>query len=186
MHDRGHSLGRLPGSWAGQESGTQVSDLPGSYALQAAVAAGIEAGPLPGIHQPAAGGGVGELRRAAFEESADPPVWQQPDHTGKDQDRRCWVWHLGHGKHRGSPGSVPPPALDAEVGAPSGIRQDGGPVRRRGRGPSSIPAPAGGTGAHQPPPAHGAAPDPHRPLPRRQDPGHLRLPSHPIGEQGNW
>ena len=112
MHDRGHSLGRLPGSWAGQESGTQVSDLPGSYALQAAVAAGIEAGPLPGIHQPAAGGGVGELRRAAFEESADPPVWQQPDHTGKDQDRRCWVWHLGHGKHRGSPGSVPPPALD--------------------------------------------------------------------------
>ena len=56
--------------------------------------------------------------------------------------------------------------------------------RRRGCGPPPVPAPAGGTGAHRPPPAHGGAADPRRPLPRGEESGHIRLPSHTVAEQG--
>ena len=74
-------------------------------------------------------------------------------------------------------------AVPTEAQLPQRIRQDGGPVRRRGGGPSRVPAAAGGTGAHRPPSAHGAAPDPGGPPPRSQDPGHLRLPGHPLDER---
>ena len=67
---------------------------------------------------------------------------------------------------------------------PQGVREDGGPVRRRGSGPPNLSVAAGRTGTHRPPPAHGGAADPRCPLPRCQDLRHLRLYGHPVGEQG--
>ena len=47
-----------------------------------------------------------------------------------------------------------------------------------------LPAAPRRAGTHRPPSAHGGTADPGRPLPCRQKPGHLRLPSHPVAEQG--
>ena len=47
---------------------------------------------------------------------------------------------------------------------PQGVRQDGGPVRRRKCGPPGIPAAPRRTGTHRPPLAHGGAADPRRPI----------------------
>ena len=69
---------------------------------------------------------------------------------------------------------TPPEGVEAAQ-LPKGIREDGGPVRRRGSGPPRVPAQAGGTGTHRPPAAHGGAADPGGPVPCRQKPGHLRL-----------
>ena len=74
-----------------------------------------------------------------------------------------------------------------ELKLPSFFREYGKmarPVRRRGSGPPGVPAQARRTGTHRPPPAHGGAADPVRPLPCRQDLRHLRLYGHPVGEQG--
>ena len=75
--------------------------------------------------------------------------------------------------------------VDAAIGAssegaeaaqlPPGIREDGGPVRRRGCGSPPVPAQAGRAGTHRPAPAHGGTPDPRRPIPRREKPCILTL-----------
>ena len=79
-------------------------------------------------------------------------------------------------------GTPPQGAQAAQL--PERVREDGRPVRRRECGPPGIPAALGRTGAHRPPPAHGGAADPRRPFPCGQEPRHLRLPGHPLGEQG--
>ena len=76
------------------------------------------------------------------------------------------------------PGTPPQGAEAAHL--PEGIPQAGHPVRRRRRRSPGLPAASRRTGTHRPPPAHGAAPHPRGALPRHQEPGHLRLPGHPV------
>ena len=66
------------------------------------------------------------------------------------------------------------PTQGAEAGQlPEGVPEDGRPVRRRERGPPGVSAPSRRTGTHRPPPAHGGAADPGRPIPGSQELGHL-------------
>ena len=177
--------------------------VPDGTAGQAGVRAGAQAA---GDFLPAGGGGGDKGRHSAGSHqlrcreapgavpaggTAAPPrpgVVPLPA-PGAGQHHLRWGLHdlaVGGGRHERS--------ADTAIGAlsegteaaqlPPGIREDGRPVRRRGRGPPPIPAAAGGTGTHRPPPAYGAAPDPRRPLPRGEESGHLRLPSHTVAEQG--
>ena len=66
---------------------------------------------------------------------------------------------------------------------PERVRQGSRPVRRRGCRPSGLPAEALRARAHRSPPSHGGPQDQSCTLPRHQEPRHLRLPGHAVGEQ---
>ena len=70
------------------------------------------------------------------------------------------------------------------VQLPERVWEAGRSVRRRGCGPPGVPAAPSRTGTHRPPPAHGGAAHPGGEIPGSEELGHLRLPSHPLGEQG--
>ena len=70
------------------------------------------------------------------------------------------------------------------VQLPERVWEAGRSVRRRGCVPPGVPAAPSRTGTNRPPPAHGGAAHPGGEIPGSEELGHLRLPSHPLGEQG--
>ena len=109
-----------------------------------------------------------------------------PGHR-EDHQRHGLPWPSCRGGRHEQPVHAAPGASSQGTPAahlPQGVPQAGRPVRRRRSRPSRLPAQAGRTGTHRPTPAHGRAPDPSGPFPRSQKPGHLRLPGHPLDEQG--
>ena len=76
-----------------------------------------------------------------------------------------------------------------ELKLPSFLREELGKMQRAQCAAEGVDHPQyllrlAEAGTHRPPPAHGGAADPRRPIPCRENLGHPRLPSHPVAEQG--
>src|SRR4029453_4303412 len=89
----------------------------------------------------------------------------------------------GHERHPAGAAGAPPQGIEA-ADLPARARQAGPAVRGRGRRSSALPPAPGRAGADRTRAADGGAPDPRGALPGGQEPGQLRLPGHPVAQQG--